>query len=335
MAQMFVQAVSSGSKDQIWTAGAERFVTFFLKCLRRRPAEENTLHNLYYLFQNFGEDGRALHRFVADSCIDPVTGDADPFMVNEWKSLLSVHKDGILSFIMNATASLKIFANPDVCKLTARSDIDLGTLRKQKTIIYLTVPPQYQKMYRPVTSMYFLSILQACMERTPNRSDLPVYFLWDEFGNSYLPDFEIFATTVREYRISLMLFMQGINQLETAYGKTISHDILSGVATQISFGSAEQATAEFFSRRAGKIRVIQKPNLKDPHLENYGERNLINPNEVRELGASKALVIAANFKTTLLDFTPSYLHSRFKKYMKTKPTVVRQSGSDRIDFIQL
>ncbi len=132
-----------------------------------------------------------------------------------------------------------------------------------------------------------------------------------------------------------MLFMQGINQLVTAYGRTISSDILSGVATQISFGSAEQETAEFFSKRAGKVRVIQKPNLKDPQLENYNERNLINPNEVRELGSNKALVIAANYKTTMLDFTPAYMHGRFRKYMKMKPAPVRQQGRDHIQFIRL
>lgn len=330
LAQMFVQAVSGGDgKDKIWSSGAERFVTFFLKCLRKSENKYNTPHNLYYLFQNFGDDGSALHRFVAECSYD------DEFMINEWKSLLSVHKDGILSFIMNATTALKIFANRDVCELTASSDIDLSTLRRQKTIIYIVTPPQYQKMYQPVTSMFFLSLLQACMRELPKRGDLPVYFLYDEFGNSFLPDFDVFATTVRKYKISLMLFMQGINQLVKSYGRNTTSVILSGIATQISFGAAEQETAEYFERRAGKVRVIQRPKLKDPHVENYSEYNLINASEIRELPAGQLLVISDNRKTALIDVVPSHQNPKFRRMMKKKPAAIRSSSPGKIEFLQL
>jgi len=330
LAQMFVQAVSGGNaKDKIWSSGAERFVTFFLKCLRRCEPRYNTPHNLYYLFQRFGQNGAALHRFVAECTYD------DQFMINEWKSLLSVHKDAILSFIMNATTALKIFANKDVCTITSESDIDLKSLRKQKTIIYVITPPQYQAMYQPVTSMYFLSLLQACMRKLPRKGDLPVYFLWDEFGNSYLPDFDTFATTVREYRISLMLFMQGLNQLIKRYGHQEASVILSGVVTQISFGAAEQATAEYFERRAGKVRVFQRPNLKDPHIENEAEYNLINASEIRELPKGSLLVISHNHKTALIDTVPAYENRRFRRLMKYPPVAFQKNRPPVIEFLPL
>ena len=331
MAQMFVQAVAGGDgdKDSIWTAGAERFVTFFLKCLKKKGMPYNNPHNLYYLFQNFGTDGSTLHRFVAECSHD------DPFMVNEWKSLISVHEEGILSFIMNATTALKIFANKNVCELTATSDIDLATLRKQKTIIYVIAPPQYQKMYRPVTSMFFLSFLQAAMRELPGRDDLPVYFLYDEFGNSYLPDFSELITTVRKYRISLMLFMQGINQLIRTYGKENMSTILSGIVTQISFGGAEQETAEFFSRRAGKVRVIQRPDIRKPQLERRSEYNLINPSEIRELPDNQILVISDNRKTTLIDVVPSHEHPRYRRLMQKPPATIRSKSSAPLEFLDL
>ncbi len=328
MAQMFVQSVA-GSKEPLWSSGAERFVTFFLKCLKKKGMPYNNPHNLYYLFQNFGEDGSRLHRFVAECSYD------DPFMINEWKSLLSVHKDGILSFIMNATTALKIFASKDVCTLTASSDIDLSTLRKQKTIIYVITPPQYAKMYRPLTSMFFLSLLQACMRELPGKRDLPVYFLYDEFGNSYLPDFDVFATTVRQYRISLMLFMQGLNQLYKTYGKETTSVILSGVATQISFGAAEQDTAEYFERRAGKVRVLQRPKLSDPHIEQHNEYSLITASEIRELPDNTLLVISDNRKTTLVNSHPSHLNPRFLRLMKKPPAEILSTGADTLEFLPI
>jgi type IV secretory pathway TraG/TraD family ATPase VirD4 len=318
MAKLFVEAVSS-SKDPIWTAGAERFVTFFLKCLMKKGKRYNTPHNLYYLFQSFGEDGSNLHRFVAECSYD------DPFMVNEWKSLLSVHQDGILSFIMNATTALKIFANKDACTLTATSDIDLSTLRRQKTIIYVITPPQYAKMYRPLTSMFFMSFLLAGMRRIPDsrNKDLPIYFLWDEFGNSFLPDFHQLITTVRQYKISLMLFMQGISQLVVNYGRDNCNTIMSGIATQISFGVA------------GNIRVNQRPQLNQPHLEQHQEYPLIEAAEVRSLPENTLLIISDNRKPTKIQSTPSYQHPRFSKFMKYPPAPIQSAGSNEIEFLPL
>ena len=331
MAQMFVQAIGGGEagKDSIWTSGAERFVSFFLKCLKKKGMPYNNPHNLFYLFQSFGQDGSALHRFIAECSYD------DPFMINEWKSLISVHEEGILSFIMNATTALKIFANKDVCELTATSDIDLKTLRKQKTIVYVIAPPQYQKMYRPVTSMFFLSFLQACMRELPSKGDLPVYFLYDEFGNSFLPDFTELITTVRKYRISMMLFMQGINQLVRAYGKDNMSTILSGIVTHISFGAAEPDTAKYFSDRAGKVRVIQRPDIRNPQLERQYEANLINPSEIRELPDNKVLVISDNRKTTLIDVVPSHEHPRFRNFMRKAPAPVYSSSRAPLEFLEL
>lgn len=331
MAQMFVQAVGGleGGKDSIWTAGAERFVTFFLKCLKKQGMPHNNPHNLYYLFQNFGNDGSALNRFVAQCCYN------DPFMINEWKSLISIHEEGILSFIMNATTALKIFANKEVCTLTATSDIDLSTLRKQKTIVYVIAPPQYQKMYRPVISMFFLSFLQACMRELPRRGDLPVYFLYDEFGNSYLPDFDVLATTVRKYNISLMLFMQGINQLIKTYGRENMSVILSGIVTQVSFGAAEQDTAEYFSKRAGQVRVLQRPSLREPQRVRHLDYDLIKPSEIRELADNQILIISDNRKTTLIDTVPSHEHPRYRRLMKKPPAPVRPTSSAPLEFLQL
>ena len=67
-------AALSANKDQFWNHGAMRFVSLFLKCLLN-AADENagyfTLANLYYLFQNFGEDGKALDEFMIRYTANP------------------------------------------------------------------------------------------------------------------------------------------------------------------------------------------------------------------------------------------------------------------------
>lgn len=327
-AELFSRSAGSGV-DSFWGKGAERYVRFFLKCLQKHPAVFNTPHNLYHLIQNFGEDGEDLLQFVEASC------KGDIFLENEWKSLISGAEETITSFIINATVALKIFSEPHVCTLTASSDIDLSTLRKQKTIIYLITPPEDQDIYQPLVSMYFLSFLQACMRSLPQADDLPVYFVYDEFGNSYLPGFDKLVTTTRKYNISLLMLMQGQQQLVTKYGKDLMNVIMSGIATQISFGGAESMTANFFESRAGKVRVFHRSEDKDTHVENHSERNLINASEIRELPDNKLLVISDNRKTTLLDIYPSHENPKFLRMMRYPAAQVENKSEDRLVFIPL
>ncbi|NRA85890.1 MAG: type IV secretory system conjugative DNA transfer family protein [Rhizobiales bacterium] len=317
-------------KGSFWGKGAERYVRFFLKCLKTMPDVFNTPHNLYHLIQNFGDDGEDLFEFVESCC------DNDVFLMNEWKSLITGAEETISGFIISATVALKIFSEPHVCALTSRSDIDLKTLRKQKTIIYLITAPEDQDIYQPLISMYFLSFLHACMRELPTVSDLPVYFIYDEFGNSYLPNFDKLITTTRKYNISLFLLMQGQQQLVTKYGSSLMNVILSGIATQISFGGAEGLTAEYFEKRAGKVRVYHRSEERDTHVERYMERNLINYSEIRELAENKLLIISDNRKTTIIDIHMSHESPRFQRMMKYTPAAVKSSKTeDRLVFIPL
>lgn len=316
--------------DRFWSSGGERYIRFILKCIQRFGADAfNNPHNLYHILQNFGDDGEDLEEFI-DYCIGK-----DVFLKNEWKSLTTGAEETITSFVINALVALKIFGDEHVCALTASSDVDLSDLRKQKTIIYMITPPEDQDIYRPLISMYFLSFIQICMRQLPDKSDLPVYFVYDEFGNSYLPSFETLITNTRKYKISFLLLMQGHKQLETKYGRDNVAVIMSGIATHISFGAAEDETANFFSKKVGKVRKYYHNEEREKHIEHQNEHDLISPSEIRELPNNKVLIICDNHKVTVLDVHPSYESSKFKRMMQFKPMQIKPKPQDKLHFIPL
>ena len=129
--------------------------------------------------------------------------------------------------------------------------------------------------------------------------------------------------------------MQGINQLVMTYGKDNTGVILSGVATQISFGAAEQETAEYFERRVGKVRVTQQTQLAEPQLEQHHEYSLISASEIRELPDSKLLVVSDNHKAALIDSVPSHLIPKYRRMMKKPFAPVNSAASDHLEFLPL
>lgn len=328
-AELFSKAGGGERDDKFWSAGAERYIRFFLKCLGTMPDVFNTPHNLYHVLSNFGTEGETLDEWVSDCAGD------NTFLRNEWRALTTGADETITSFLTNALVALKIFSEPHVCALTASSDFDLASLRKEKTIIYIITPPEDQAIYRPVISMYFLSFIHAAMKQLPGPEDLPVYFVYDEFGNSYLPGFDTLITTTRKYRIGFLLMMQGQQQLITKYGKDLMQVILSGIATQVSFGAAEHATASFFEQKAGRVRMFYRNEERDTHIEHQKEYNLINASEIRELPDNKLLIISDNRKTTLLDIYPSHENPRWLRMMRIPPAKVAAHETDRLVFIPL
>lgn len=301
-----------------------------LKCIRRFGADDfNTPANLYHVLQNFGNDGESLDEFIR-FCIE-----GDVFLENEWRALTMGAEETITSFLINALVALKLFSEPHVCALTSRSDVDLSDLRKRKTIIYIQTPPEDQDIYRPLISMYFLSFIHICMRQLPDATDLPVYFVYDEFGNSYLPGFETIINNTRKYNMSFLLLMQGKQQLADKYGSEKLSVIMSGIATHVCFGAAEETTAEFFSRKAGRVRKYYHNEARETHVEHQSEHDLISESEIRELPDNKVLVVCDNYKTTMLDVYPSYVNPRFRKAMLFPPHIVRSKVQDKLTFIPL
>jgi len=173
------------------------------------------------------------------------------------------------------------------------------------------------------------------MRQLPDRSDLPVYFVYDEFGNSYLPGFETIINNTRKYKMSFLLLMQGQHQLVSKYGRDNMSVIMSGIATHVCFGAAEPVTAKFFSQKAGKKRKLYRNEERETHVEHQSEHDLISESEIRELPDNKVLIICDNHKTTMLDVHPSYTNPRFKRMMRYPPVVVRSRKKDELSFIPL
>jgi type IV secretion system protein VirD4 len=129
------------SSGDFWASGAVRFVSVFLGCLKnagRDNPKYNTLANLYYLFQNFGEDGSKLDGFMARYSIDP-DHPTDTRLWNEWQGVLTGNKEGVQSFVLNGITALSAMRQANIAKITNESSFALDTFREQKTIIDLAL----------------------------------------------------------------------------------------------------------------------------------------------------------------------------------------------------
>jgi type IV secretory pathway TraG/TraD family ATPase VirD4 len=334
IAEILIKAGKSGggnhsNSGDFWASGAVRFVSVFLGCLRNAGKENpayNTLANLYYLFQNFGEDGSKLDSFMARYSIDP----ADPTdrrLWNEWQGVLTGNKEGVQSFVLNGITALSAMRQPNIAKVTAESSFSLDTFREQKTVVYFITPPQHQEYYSFLTSLFFRSVFNACMRKQPTKKTLPVYILYDEFGHSTIPNFMSTANTIRSYKVSLSIVLQSIAQLNARYGRDYAQSIQGGFHTALAYAGSDPETASFFERIIGKTRVYQVPNLTN-HMEHYREQNLLNANEIRTMKNEEVLIVSGNQNPILIP-SKAYFQVGWMKRATKKPPAPLESANVR------
>lgn len=349
IAEILIKAGKGGGASQggassgdFWASGAVRFVSVFLGCLKnagRDNPKYNTLANLYYLFQNFGEDGSRLDSFMARYSVNP-DDPKDTRLWNEWQGVLTGNKEGVQSFVLNGITALSAMRQANIAKITNESSFALDTFREQKTIIYFITPPQHQEYYSFLTSLFFRSVFNACMRQQPNQVSagkpyLPVYVLYDEFGHSTIPNFVSTANTIRGYRVSLSIVLQSIAQLNARYGRDYAQSIQGGFNTAIAYAGSDPETASFFERIIGRTRVYQ---YQDPtagnghsatsHMENYREQNLMNANEIRTMNSDEVLIVSGNQDPIKIPSRAYFEVSRMKRATDTTryPSVPVEAG---------
>ncbi len=328
---------TSSGKDDFWIQGAVRFVSLFIKCLKN-AGEENpdhfNLHNLYYLFQNFGGDGLALDDFMARYSIIP-DNPSDQSLWNEWKGVLTGNKEGVLSFVLNAITSLKSLSNQNIAKLTAKSDINLEDIRHEKTIIYLVTPAQHSEYYSFLTSLFFRSVFNACMRSMPQKGTYPVFILYDEFGHSTIPNFVSTANTIRGYEVSISIILQSISQLNSRYGHDYAKSIQGGFNTYLTYAGADPETANFFENIMGRVRERQTKEFFDTTNE-YREYNLMNAGEIRMLDSESVLVVSGNKQAIQIPATPYFENWKFKRQTKKGALHMESHGNnEHLQYVSL
>ena len=297
----------------------------FLKCLKnaqRDNPEFYNLGNLYRLFQNFGEAGDKLTDFMAEYSVydDDINDDS---LWQEWMRLTSHHKDGLQSVLMTAGTALRIFANREIVNATAASDFEISDLRRQKTIIYFSVNSQDLDYYSPLVSLFFQSVFNGLMRQLPEKTDLPVYVLFDEFGHAMLPSFPTTITTIRKYHVSISIVLQSVKQLNAHYGDDLANVIMGGFGFYITYSGSDTETALYFENMIGKVRETQRREYTDL-VNEYREFNLIHAAEIRQIEDQQQLIVSSNRKPVILHNTRYYQQAQFLRATKIKPVSIKQ-----------
>ena len=293
--------------DEIWFEEPQTLLAVLLRCLKETKDYAN-LANLLYLLQNFGDDGKSLEDLLSRYAPDEAT-------INQFKGFISGNDRMRAAFLTTARNALRIFGNPEIAAMTSRDEIDFHALRDEKTVLYLIVPETDAKFYSFIVNCFFMQFFEAQKQLQYKSQGLPIYVLFDEFGQYYVPDFDTISTTIRKFRVSLSIIIQDPIQLVDRYGQNTASTILSGgIRTKLFYAGLDLQTSETVERMLGRVKVGTR------------EENLMNADRIRRLDVKKGILVTSNQEPILFRARPFYQD----RSMKRKTRIKKERGQKKI-----
>lgn len=148
------------------------------------------------------------------------------------------------------TVSLGKLSSENIYYVLSGNDFTLDVANPEKPkILCLASNPQKANIYGAVMSLYLTAIKRVAIEQEQQ----PLSMVLEEFPSIYFSGIDRFLAICRSYLIAVTMVVQDISQLRTYYGKDQA-DVIMNITGNIIAAQTTGDTAEFLSRRFGKIK---------------------------------------------------------------------------------
>jgi hypothetical protein len=180
--------------------------------------------------------------------------------------------------IQGVRGRLRMFKNPNVLRVTERSNVDIKTTMHEPTVLIFGAPASLGPDAESLASCFVYQLQQALHTRYGTNSVLPLFAFFDEYQTLNIDLAGRLSAIVRGANGGLTVILQNISQISGGGGKTGDaagsgaggseiKTIFSNSAVRVCLHNADETTAKFFSEEIGKHAVVV-PGISDHYMAN-------------------------------------------------------------------
>jgi len=193
---------------------------------------------------------------------------------------------------------LNLWADPLVDAATSGDDLDLRTLRKNPTSIYLVVGAGEIEELAPLLRLFFQQVIDLLQASDPGPDEqYPVLMVMDEFRTMGKLEKVLSAvTTIRSYGGRFMIVVQGLSNLIEIYGRDGKDNILQNCGFQVFYSMNDESSGEYVRKRLGRQTVKQTSKSfgagRTPS-RSYSEtgKDLLSLDEIGRLDVARSIIV--------------------------------------------
>ena len=256
--------------------------------------------------------------------------------------LLSNSENTLSSVVATFNAPLTIFADAVVDAATSADDFRLEDVRRRRMSVYVRIPPNRLANARPLLNLFFSQLVSLNTQALPEQdSTLKVQCLLvnDEFtAMGRVGVITNAAAFLAGYNLRLLTVVQAMSQLDAVYGEKEARTFATNHGLQILYAPREQRDADEYSAMLGHFTERATSRGRSRSFSGHGHstvsrneseqrRALLLPQEFKELGSERLVVIFENCKPILGEKIRYYRDKAFTTRL-LKPPAVPQMDMD-------
>lgn len=263
--------------------------------------------------------------------------------------LLCNSENTLSSVVATFHAPLTIFADAVVDAATSADDFDLSQLRRQRMSVYVRIPPHRLANARPLLTLFFSQLVSLNTQQLPEHDPSLKYqclLVNDEFtAMGRVGIITHSAAFLAGYNLRLLTVVQAMSQLDAVYGDKEARTFATNHGLQILFAPREQRDADEYSAMLGyftqRVTTLGRSRSFCGHGHSSVSRNeseqrraLLLPQEFKELGKDRLVVICENSKPILGEKIRYFQDKAFTTRLLPAPKVPQMNMEQHLARVQ-
>ena len=283
-----------------------------LYLLHEAPVEDQNMETILYMIENGGakeEDDD--YQSPLDLLFEALEEEKpDHIAVRQYHIFKQAAGKTAKSILVSAAVRLASFTLPEIQRITASDDMELGKLGERKQAIFCIIPDSNDASLNFLVGMLYTQAFQELYFQADKVHQgalpVPVRLMFDEFANVALPDgYARLQATMRSRNIMSTIILQNISQLKALF-KDDWEGIIGNADSFVYLGGNEQSTHKYISELLGKETIdtrtsSQSKGRNGSFSQNFQQtgRELMTPDEVRRLDNKNAIVLIRGEKPVI------------------------------------
>ena len=253
------------SNDPFWEKSETALDSaLMLYLLHEAPPEDQNMETILYMIENGGakeEDDD--YQSPLDLLFEALEEEQpDLIAVRQYHIFKQAAGKTAKSILVSAAVRLASFTLPEIQRITATDDMELGKLGERKQAIFCIIPDSNDASLNFLVGMLYTQAFQEPYYQADKVHQgalpVPVRLMFDEFANVALPDgYARLQATMRSRNIMSTIILQNISQLKALF-KDDWEGIIGNADSFVYLGGNEQSTHKYISELLGKETIDTK-----------------------------------------------------------------------------
>ncbi|MEF7616931.1 type IV secretory system conjugative DNA transfer family protein [Aquincola sp. MAHUQ-54] len=256
--------------------------------------------------------------------------------VDALQRLLSNSESTLSSIVSTFNAPLVIFADAVVDAATSADDFRLEDVRRRRMSVYVRIPPNRLANARPLLNLFFSQLVSLNTRTLPTQDktlSMQCLLVNDEFAAmGRVGIISSAAAFLAGYNLRLLTVVQAMSQLDAVYGEKEARTFATNHGLQILYAPREQRDADEYSAMLGHFTERATSRGRSRSFSGHGHttvsrnesdqrRALLLPQEFKELGSERLVVVMENCKPILGEKIRYHREKVFKARLLPPPEV--------------